>query len=89
MEDHTKKAEYALALIFLARDPGLSDHVGRVLALMKGFEELDLSEVEPLISPLPGQTPLREDVPGKPLSRSEALADAPDTQAGFFRTSKP
>jgi len=36
-----------------------------------------------------GETPLREDEAGKPIPRSSALRDAPDTQAGFFRGPRP
>ncbi|MGB9589534.1 MAG: Asp-tRNA(Asn)/Glu-tRNA(Gln) amidotransferase subunit GatC, partial [Candidatus Hydrothermia bacterium] len=64
-------------------------HMKRVLGFLESFDELDLSGVEPMVSPIEGETPLREDEPGNPISRSEALRDAPDTQAGFFRAPRP
>jgi len=89
MRDLEKEAKKALSLARLEPGPDLIEHVKRVLELMESFSGLDLSGVEPMISPLNEKTPLREDVPDKPLSRSRALSDAPDTQAGFFRTPRP
>jgi aspartyl-tRNA(Asn)/glutamyl-tRNA(Gln) amidotransferase subunit C len=53
-----------------------------ILEFVKQLEELDTEGVEPFTSPLP--TPMREDVPGKPLTREKALMNAPEREGGFF-----
>ena len=88
-EELSRKAEHALELVKLSPDPDLVAHVARVLEMMEGFKRLDLEKVEPMITPLPGPTPLRPDQPGQTLARADALRDAPDTQAGFFRAPRP
>ncbi len=89
MKDAESKAKWAIQLIKLEPLPELIEHMKRILGFLESFDELDLSEVEPMVSPIEGATPLRDDVPGEPIPRSAALRDAPDTQAGFFRAPKP
>ena len=47
--------------------------------------ELDLSDVEPTAHPLELANVWAEDEPRPSLSVDEALANAPDREAGFFR----
>lgn len=89
MKDAKEKAKWAIRLAKLEPTPELVEHMKKILGFLESFSELDLSDVEPMVSPLEGETPLRSDEPGKPISRSEALRDAPDTQAGFFRCPRP
>ena len=55
-----------------------------VLSLMATLEELDLSEVEPTRHVVPIDTPLRDDIPGEPLARDLALANAPSDDGEAF-----
>lgn len=89
MKDAESKARWAIQLIKLRPTPELIDHMKKILGFLESFDELDLSGVEPMVSPIEGETPLRPDEPGKPIPRSDALRDAPDTQAGFFRCPRP
>jgi aspartyl-tRNA(Asn)/glutamyl-tRNA(Gln) amidotransferase subunit C len=47
--------------------------------------ELDLADVEPTAHPLDLVNVWAEDEPQESLSVEEALANAPDREAGFFR----
>ncbi len=47
--------------------------------------ELDTSSIPPTSSVLPSECPLREDLPGTPLSTKELLKNAPDTERQQFR----
>lgn len=89
MKDAEGKARWAIQLAKLRPTPELIEHIKKVLGFLESFEDLDLNGVEPLVSPIEGATPLRDDNPENPIPRSEALRDAPDTQAGFFRCPRP
>ncbi|MEO0141622.1 MAG: Asp-tRNA(Asn)/Glu-tRNA(Gln) amidotransferase subunit GatC [candidate division WOR-3 bacterium] len=89
MKGAKEKARWAIQLAKLEPTQELIEHMSKILGFLESFSELDLSDVEPLVSPLEGDTPLRDDEPSRPISRSEALRDAPDTQAGFFRCPRP
>jgi len=89
VKDAEEKAKRAIQLIKLAPSPELIEHIKRVLGFLESFADIDLEGVEPMLSPMDCETPLREDKAGKPIPRSSALRDAPDTQAGFFRGPKP
>lgn len=89
MKDAEEKARWAIQLIKLKPSPGLIEHIKKILGFLESFDELDLSGVESMVSPIAGETPLRDDEPGKPIPRTAALRDAPDTQAGFFRGPRP
>lgn len=89
MKDAEEKARWAIQLAKLSPTPELMEHIKKVLGFLESFADLDLSGVEPMVSPMDGETPLRDDTPGNPIPRSEALRDAPDTRAGFFRCPRP
>ena len=55
----------------------------QILDHAAALESVDLSGLEPARHGLPGA--LREDEPRPPLPREEALAGAPDVDAGLFR----
>jgi aspartyl-tRNA(Asn)/glutamyl-tRNA(Gln) amidotransferase subunit C len=87
--------EYVLRVARLARlrlSPPqvetLSAQLSSVLGYMKNLEELDLSAVKPFSHAekdgLPACTPLREDAPGASLTVKEALANAGQTEDGYF-----
>ena len=44
----------------------------------------DASHIEPMVQVTPSEITLREDVVEQPFSREELMAQAPDTDAGYF-----
>lgn len=48
------------------------------------LEEIDTSNVEPMVQVMPTALSLREDTQEQPFSREELLAQAPATDAGYF-----
>ena len=87
--------EYVLRVARLARlrlSPPqvetLSAQLSSVLGYLKNLEELDLSGVKPFSHAekdgRPGCTPLRADAPGASLGVKEALANAGQTEDGYF-----
>lgn len=89
MRDAEDKARWAIRLVKLRPTSELVEHTKKILGFLESFDEIDLSGVEPMVSPIKGVTLLRDDEPEKPIPRSHALRDAPDTQAGFFRGPRP
>ncbi len=64
---------------------GLVRDLDRILSYVEKLGELDLSGVPPLSHGTGGQEVYREDVARDSLPRSEALANAPDSEDGFYR----
>lgn len=59
-----------------------------ILQHMQKLNELDTSQVEPMAQvtyPARANPSLRSDQPKKTFEQEEALANAPDPSAGFFR----
>ena len=59
-----------------------------ILQYMQKLNELDTSQVEPMAQvtyPAAANPSLRADQPNKTFDQDEALANAPDPSAGFFR----
>ena len=59
-----------------------------ILQHMQKLNELDTSQVEPMAQvtyPAAANITLRADQPKKTFDQDEALANAPDPSAGFFR----
>ena len=59
-----------------------------ILQHMQKLNELDTSQVEPMAQvtyPAATNSSLRADQPKKTFDQDEALANAPDPSAGFFR----
>jgi aspartyl-tRNA(Asn)/glutamyl-tRNA(Gln) amidotransferase subunit C len=87
--------DYVLRVARLAR-LRLADHqvdtlgaqLSAVLGYMQNLEELDLAAVQAFSHAekdgLPACTPLREDLPGQSLPVKEALANAGQTEDGYF-----
>jgi aspartyl-tRNA(Asn)/glutamyl-tRNA(Gln) amidotransferase subunit C len=68
-------------------DEKLHQLMGHINALMRHFERLQAlptDEVEPTSHSIPVYNAFREDVPGTPLPREEALANAPQARDGLF-----
>ena len=60
------------------------DQLSAILEAVGKVSELDLEGVPPTSHPLDLVNVLAEDEPAPCLSRQEALANAPDTDGGFF-----
>ncbi len=61
------------------------DQLSVILEAVGKVAELDLSDVPPTAHPLEISNAWAEDEPRPSLSVEEALANAPDREAGFFR----
>jgi aspartyl-tRNA(Asn)/glutamyl-tRNA(Gln) amidotransferase subunit C len=59
--------------------------IGRILDYMGKLNELDTEGVEPMVHGIEGTEPVRPDVAGESLPRSEALCNAPDSSEGCFK----
>ena len=56
-----------------------------VLQYVEKLNELDTSQVEPMLHAIAHENVFREDVPGHSLTRDEALGNAPDSSEGCFK----
>lgn len=68
-------------------DEKLQQLMGHTNALMAHFERLQslpTETVEPTSHSIPVYNAFREDVPGTPLPREDALANAPQARDGLF-----
>lgn len=59
--------------------------LGRVLEHVARLEELDVSDVPPLMHATGGTDVYRDDVAERPLRLDQAIANAPDAGDGCFR----
>jgi aspartyl-tRNA(Asn)/glutamyl-tRNA(Gln) amidotransferase subunit C len=57
----------------------------KMIGFVEKLDELDLEDVEPLLFMGEETNVLREDIPGKPLGRSEALKNAPMADEQYFK----
>lgn len=76
-----------LTLDDAARDR-LVNELGDVLAYMDKLNELDTSDVEPMMHALEVSNVYREDAVQPSLPREEALANAPKTDGEYFLVPK-
>ncbi|MFX0039353.1 MAG: Asp-tRNA(Asn)/Glu-tRNA(Gln) amidotransferase subunit GatC [Promethearchaeota archaeon] len=82
--DHISK----LALLELSEEEKekLSKELGNILKYFKKLDDLDTSEIEPVIHPIEGlKNVFREDKPWESLSNEEALRNAKHKKDGFFK----
>jgi aspartyl-tRNA(Asn)/glutamyl-tRNA(Gln) amidotransferase subunit C len=63
----------------------LGGQLNAILEAVGKVSELDLADVEPTSHPLDLVNVWREDEPLPSLPREEALANAPETEGGFFK----
>ena len=79
---------YVASLAQLSLDEAAQERLvremGDILAYMDTLNALDTSEVEPMMHALEMTNILREDVPGAPLPREEALKNAPVDNGEHF-----
>ena len=63
----------------------ISAYADKLTKSFKQLEDIDTSGIQPLVTVLDIQNVLREDINIKTISREELLANAPDSNGGFFR----
>ena len=89
MEVNDALVENLCKLACLEFDAAGKQEIKKDLQKMIGFveklNELDLRDVEPLLYMGEETNVLRDDIPEKPLSRSEALANAPTSDDMYFK----
>lgn len=61
------------------------EQLSAILEYARMLEEIDLSAVPPTATVLPMRNVMREDEVRPSLPQDVVLANAPDTQAGYFR----
>ena len=84
--------EYVAGLAQLRLDDATKDRLvqelGEILGYMDKLDELDTSNVEPMMHVLPMTNVYREDAVGKSLDRDTALMNAPKTDGEYFLVPK-
>lgn len=63
----------------------MKTHLSKVLTWMEKLNELDTSEVPPLINMSDEKNASRTDTPGPHLDKSSVLDNAPDKERGYIR----
>jgi aspartyl-tRNA(Asn)/glutamyl-tRNA(Gln) amidotransferase subunit C len=63
----------------------LRTELASILENVAAFGELDLSSIPPSAQVIPRTNVMREDIAGACLPREQALANALETEDGFFR----
>lgn len=69
----------------------MAHDLGEILTHIEQLKELDTTGIEPMAQVLyraDETATLREDVPHKPLSNRDALANAPASGSGYFKVPK-
>ncbi len=80
-----------LAKIELTEDEitGYTSDLDAIVQYAAMLQEVDVAGVEPMYTPILDKgTPLREDIVKPSLTQAEALSQAKDTEAGYFRVPK-
>ncbi len=62
----------------------LADELNTILAWVEQLSEIDTEDVAPMTSVVAMKAPQRADDVGEVTPRDELLADAPETEDGFF-----
>jgi aspartyl-tRNA(Asn)/glutamyl-tRNA(Gln) amidotransferase subunit C len=78
-------AELAKLRLTEAEIEQFAGQLSAILEYAERLQEVDTSSVPPTPYILPLVNVMREDVPAPSLSNEEALANAPDSEDGFFR----
>jgi aspartyl-tRNA(Asn)/glutamyl-tRNA(Gln) amidotransferase subunit C len=66
----------------------MSHDLGEILTHIEQLNELDTAQIAPMAQVLydaDETATLREDVPHRPLSNQQALANAPESGAGYYK----
>ena len=68
--------------------PALADDFNAILGFIEQLQELDVSDVEPMVSVTPMRLPRRDDVVSYGNQQEAVLRNAPDAREGFFAVPK-
>jgi aspartyl-tRNA(Asn)/glutamyl-tRNA(Gln) amidotransferase subunit C len=79
-----------LARIQVADDdlPALADDFNAILGFIEQLQELDVDDVEPMVSVTPMRLTRRADVVTDGNQQAAVLSNAPDAREGFFAVPK-
>lgn len=86
IEDKVLTHIAALARLSLSKDeiPKFAHDLGEILKYAESLEQINLEGVPPMSHATEGER-FRPDEPTHDLTRDQALANAPDQEAGLFR----
>jgi len=68
--------------------PALADEFNAILGFIEQLQELDVDDVEPMVSVEPMRLKRREDVVTDGDQQARVLSNAPDAREGFFAVPK-
>ncbi|MGC6428206.1 MAG: Asp-tRNA(Asn)/Glu-tRNA(Gln) amidotransferase subunit GatC [Flavobacteriales bacterium] len=63
----------------------MTKDLGYILSFVNKLEELDTSDIEPMVYVSKEHTILREDIVGKHLDKKQALKNAPQKDSDYFK----
>ena len=84
----SKVAKLARIRVEDADLPALADDFNAILGFIEQLQELDVSDVEPMVSVTPMRLPRRDDVVSDGNQQEAVLRNAPDAREGFFAVPK-
>jgi aspartyl-tRNA(Asn)/glutamyl-tRNA(Gln) amidotransferase subunit C len=83
-----KVAKLARIRVDEADLPALADEFNAILGFIEQLQELNVDDVEPMVSVTPMRLPRRADVVSDGNQQAKVLANAPDAREGFFAVPK-
>jgi aspartyl-tRNA(Asn)/glutamyl-tRNA(Gln) amidotransferase subunit C len=83
-----KVAKLARIRVEEADLPALADEFNAILGFIEQLQELDVDDVEPMVSVEPMRLKRREDVVTDGNQQAKVLSNAPDAREGFFAVPK-
>jgi aspartyl-tRNA(Asn)/glutamyl-tRNA(Gln) amidotransferase subunit C len=83
-----KVAKLARIRVDEADLPALADEFNAILGFIEQLQELNVDDVEPMVSVTPMRLPRRDDVVSDGNQQAAVLANAPDAREGFFAVPK-
>lgn len=83
-----KVAKLARIRVDEADLPALADDFNAILGFIEQLQELNVDDVEPMVSVTPMRLPRRVDAVTDGNQQAKVLANAPDAREGFFAVPK-
>lgn len=83
-----KLAKLARLEIALEEKENVIKDLSKILSFMEKLNELDTTDVEPLVYMSPGINIIRNDVVKEVITHEEALQNAPDHDENYFKIPK-
>lgn len=66
----------------------LGGDIDKILGWIESLKDVDISNTEPMVNGIDGQTPLRKDEANEGSLKDEVLSNAPDARDPFFTVPK-